>query len=69
MDRNTIDERLSMALATMCVAVSSKQPGDLRLAKANVLDVVEDLTREAVTDFKFHQTFGSDDPMLKIANR
>lgn len=64
MDRKTIDDRLSMALATMCMAVTSREAGTLRLAKENVLDIVEDLTKEAVTDFKFTETFGSDNPTI-----
>lgn len=69
MDRKTIEDRLAMSIATVCLAATSGQPGDVRLAKECLLDVVEDLTKEAVTDHRFLETFGEENPSLSLTKR
>jgi hypothetical protein len=66
MDRKTIEERLTLPVLNVCLAVAGKKEGDIRAAKVSLFDVVEDLTKEAVTDHEFHDAFGpAEDAVIK----
>lgn len=61
MDRKTIEERMTLPILSICLAVAGSTPGAIDEAKRRLLDIVEDLTKEAVTDAEFEEIFGPAD--------